>query len=1140
MFASSIVALTLCTSKTLLVPQFLLFNGGKAIKAGVAHHPYAILIAVFVLSSTCLIVPFTTKKFPDFSDPQLGFEARGTVLAQRLTAWENLMEATKPRGQLIDNPLEYYQYMRKYNQQTDSEIQNYSWTSQGILRMTPKGSHKKRGKKYQKFTNDTKQGSGAGAAKDKWGELLELRNKNRLDNVDDYKNQDRLDDSFFCNSPTSSYSRVVIGMDSGEKSLWSMEGVLAQCHIDVVLRSNSQFSSLCQTQMENNDVGHKCCRSWSPANYVALLSNRSSCLGVTESDLNRVETLLQRCIYYYRNLQLTSNCAEDLNCQRRVPTECYVHNAAYHLLHYLLDIDFISNQKLDHNNKLNSTLKYAMLFLPIAASSATLEFYKGLETGGLTYGKFHVKGMQLGLKSTLFDRLLISDSSLLLTGFAFVTVCIWAYTGSLLLTVTTIVAVLFSLGISYALYTLVLRIKFFPFMNLLAIVVAVGIGADDAFIYCKVWECGKQQKLSNDGLVRLVQETMKHAIPSMFVTSLTTAVAFFASIVSNVTAINCFSLFSGMTVIANFFLMITWLPACVVVSEHCRLTALSPANFLTRKIIRPLRLFADKVAIGFSTFLTRMVIRLRWFWLVCLGAVAIACCIVVFQYPGLQLPDTVDFQLFDSSHPFEQYDLFYARQFRFERHEMINAGEVLPLRFVWGVKPVDNGDYLDPDTRGSPEWDDTFDVSNPKSQMWLEKFCQNLRIQPFYRSTLGPLLPNCFIESLRLWMQRQCEDPIDAHIDRTPCCKSSTFPYNPIVLQQCAAEASAELHRTPSYLWTRDGVVSAGLKFLKEPFHTDPHLLKNMSTLSVLIPKIKALVVEYDSTYAYSLSFASMDEFFHKVDAWMQEQLKNAPPGMRGGWFVSRLEFYELQRTLHDGTVWAIGVSLGLALTVLALVTLNPLVSLYAIITIGAAIIVTVAGLIILGWKLNVLESVAVSTAIGLAVDFSLHYAVCYKTCTSEKRIDRVKSALEKMGGPTLMATMTSGAAGALMLPSRVLAYIQIGVFLLLVMGISWVYATLFLCPLLAIIGPSSHFAQFQYPRLSMLQTCFRKSETEDVVETGKDNRRKGKGRGMLSQSTLSTSSTACQFHCSEIETFTTRPPPSPSLPPSPSSTLLH
>lgn len=120
------------------------------------------------------------------------------------------------------------------------------------------------------------------------------------------------------------------------------------------------------------------------------------------------------------------------------------------------------------------TLRSAMLMLPMAASSATLDFYKGLNFAGLSYGKFRVVAIEFGLKSTLFDRLLVSDSSLLLSGFAFITVCIWAYTTSLLLTVTTILAVVFSLGISYALYTLVLRINFFPFMNLLAVVVAVG------------------------------------------------------------------------------------------------------------------------------------------------------------------------------------------------------------------------------------------------------------------------------------------------------------------------------------------------------------------------------------------------------------------------------------------------------------------------------------------------------------------------------------------------------------------------------------------------------------------------------------------------------------------------------------------
>ncbi|XP_012135069.1 protein dispatched isoform X1 [Megachile rotundata] len=1113
----------------------------------VAHYPYSILTTIFIFSSTCLIVPLAVKKFPDFSDPQLGFEARGTVLAQRLIAWQNLLEASKPRGQLIDNPLEYYYYVQQRNQQNlqnPVNVQNHTWMSQGIIRKRPKNK-KKGGKKYQKeiTSNKLKTNKVEGAVKDKWEELIELKNRKTFDITKDYKDEDHIDtENFFCNLPSSAYARVIIGRNFEDTNLWSMEGVLAQCHIDAEIRSNPYFPSLCQTQGEYNNVPEKCCRSWSPANYVALLSNRSSCLGVTENDLNRVEILLQRCAYYYQNRRLTSNCAEDLNCQRHVPFECYMHNAAYHLLHYLLDIDFVLNHKQNSQNQLNSTLKYAMIFLPIAASSATLDFYKELNSGGLSYGKFGVKGMQLGLKATLFDRLLVADSILLLTGFAFVTICIWAYTSSLVVTVATIIAVIFSLGISYAFYTVILHVKFFPFMNLLAIIVAVGIGADDAFIYCKLWEKGKAQKISNDGMIILVQETMKHAIPSMFVTSLTTAVAFFASIVSNVTAINCFSLFSGMTIIANFFLMVTWLPACVVVSERFRLGVLSPANFITRKIIRPSRLFKDRITNNFNTILTKIVINFRWYWLLSLSIIAVICCIIVFQYPGLQLPDSVDFQLFDSSHPFEKYDLIYSRKFWFEKHESIDNGDVLPLRFVWGIKPIDNGNYLDPDLIGTPEWDESFDVSDPDSQLWLEKFCLNLRAQPFYRGTLGPLLPNCFIDRLHKWMRRRCEDPINPRINYMPCCEKSTFPYNSSVLRQCAAEANAELYRTPSYLWVRNGVF-AGLKFLNEPSLTQLQISNETNLIPMPLPKIRAVVVEYDSTYNYSLSFLSMDQFFHEVENWMQDQLKSAPEGMRGGWFVSRLEFYELQRTLYEGTLWAMGVSLILALTVLVFVTFNPLISLYAIVTIGAAIIVTIAGLILLGWKLNVLESVAVSTAIGLAVDFSLHYVVSYRTCVSKEREDRVKTALTQMGGPTLMACLTSGVAGALMLPSCVLAYIQIGVFLLLVMAVSWIYATFFLCPVLAIIGPSSQFAQFQYPRLNLLWSYFRKRKSGNVPDENTDNnrtRRKFKGRGMWSESTLSTSSTVCQFHCNEIETFTTRQPPSPSLPPSPTSALLQ
>lgn len=98
------------------------------------HHPFVILIAVAVFSGTCLVIPFTLKALPDFSDPQMvcqqkncigvrshtneifylqGFETRGTTLASRITAWKNLEEATRPSGPFAVNPKEFLE--RKTN-----------------------------------------------------------------------------------------------------------------------------------------------------------------------------------------------------------------------------------------------------------------------------------------------------------------------------------------------------------------------------------------------------------------------------------------------------------------------------------------------------------------------------------------------------------------------------------------------------------------------------------------------------------------------------------------------------------------------------------------------------------------------------------------------------------------------------------------------------------------------------------------------------------------------------------------------------------------------------------------------------------------------------------------------------------------
>nr|CAD7202924.1 unnamed protein product [Timema douglasi] len=201
-------------------------------------------------------------------------------------------------------------------------------------------------------------------------------------------------------------------------------------------------------------------------------------------------------------------------------------------------------------------------------------------------------------------------------------------------------------------------------------IVIIGIGADDAFIFCKVWQCAKTEK-DNGTLVKLVHDTLKHATLSMFVTTLTTAAAFYASYVSSITAI-------GTATLANFALMVTWLPASVVVSERWN----CPFQWMTwDNTLRPVRNVTNRVRVSLDRYLVLSVTRLRYMWFVILGSLAVASTVVIFYHPRLKLPDTKNFQLFDSSHLFEQYDMVYKDMFWFERLQKLQLEE--SIVWIW-------------------------------------------------------------------------------------------------------------------------------------------------------------------------------------------------------------------------------------------------------------------------------------------------------------------------------------------------------------------------------------------------------------------------------------------------------------------------
>ncbi|CAD7084344.1 unnamed protein product [Hermetia illucens] len=1066
-----------------------------------ARRPFLMVLGIGVFSLACITVSFTTKKLPDFSDATAGFEARGTAISQRLTAWRNLLEETKVGGKLVADPNDIFLEQDYYNAQ-HHEHKNKKHKKKKTQK-TNKKKFKEKMKELKDYArNDTKSEGPSrnldandtfefgrhtyGIDEDDNREMIEssntkwmsLRNSNppiqEIVNVGGTA-------GFFCGEPMKEYSHMVIqrselNKNDSKSSLFDIDYLLGMCNLELEMQKINLYDEFCEKQ------SNSCCRPWSLPNYIALLSNKSSCLEIDKDDVSSVQNLLLSCHVYYINMKLSNDC-EKYRCF--APVECTRHDAIYNIFHYLADMNFI---------KLNATSIYlsnAMLFLPIARSQSVLPLFREFEKKTLANDYVEIVAIDMGLKNVLFDECLKVDFWLLLLGATFVMFSIWIYTSSLFVTFMTLLLILFSLGIAYFVYMLVFEIPFFPFMNVLAAVVIVGIGADEAFIFIKIWRCTTEERIRNSGggptlsspstsysdsthretLNSLMATTLKHAAVSMLVSSLTTAAAFYASYMTQITAIKCYGIFAGTTIIANYLLMVTWTPASVSIMERI---PFSLESCMSAKVSQKLHKSITRLGKLAEDFIINAVVKLSVLWIALLGSLGIVSMVIVLYWPSIQLPDTPDFQLFDSKHPFELYDMKFRDKFWFEKSITSVDNYNLPLRFVWGVKPIDNGNYLDPFSRGELYFDNNFNMSSKESQKWLLEFCKKIKEQQFYQYSFGILMPNCFIENFVSWMNRECFDPME-EVDRSPCCKTSKFPFEPEIFEKCLILSLTTLYATPREFFT-PGV--AGPKFRRPDF-------KLNMTLS---PEMKALIVEYESNVPYTLVYSDVETFVSEVEKWFSNEMKSAPVGMQNGWFTSELTFFDLQDTLSKGTVVSILISMSISLGVLLFVTLNVLVSFYAVITMTFSIFTTIAILILLGWKLNILESISISTAIGLVVDFSLHYSVHYRLSSSGSRESATIFAMSRMLGPSAMAAITTGAAGAFMMFSTILPYIQIGIFLVIVISLSWIYATLFLMSLLNVIGPQYGFMQFSYPKIGKQRkkklngTDFRERKNNTVV----------------------------------------------------------
>ncbi|XP_071501981.1 protein dispatched homolog 1-like [Diadema antillarum] len=843
---------------------------------------------------------------------------------------------------------------------------------------------------------------------------------------------------------------------TGNQGMFTKDAMIAVCqHDQDNYRTQDTFNETCDHLDTNGD----CCPTLSLGHLTALIAAKDSCVDIDEEDVLLVQELLGECVENY-----TAGCFGGERVCTDVSTNCSTHSSAvYIILHFLTPADFINSVK--HGT---FELQVALALPPLGyLNNRTRDFFDDHIAGSsLTGSVVDVVAIGAGFKDNVFSDYIIYDMKFIALGFAVVVLIIWFYVGSFFITIVTISSMIMTLLVAYFVYKNVFGLVFFPYINILAAVLITGIGADDCFVYVDIWKHMKKES-DKSGMTKetVFRETLRHASVTMFVTSLTTSSALFAGIVSPITAIRCFSVFAGSAVLVNFIFTLTWIPAAVVFHDKYFLhKAEDDGSIKTQgmccRFAKGLHDIIGKFGNKFfKEYLPIVVGKFRMFWIALLSLLGIGGIYAVFVAPKLQLPSKSNLQFFHSDHILEMYDLAYRETFSFE----VDFTNYMPAFFVWGIEPSDNGNHWDPDSKGTTLMDKSFNFSSEEHQEWMYNFCVNFRNSTFHNSEVNSTSEYCFMDSFRDFMEGPCINPVTGG-DLSPCCGQTNFPYSASHFRQCVIV----YHEVRCQLSTCD-YTSPGLRFDADD---------NIVAMSIY------LLTNTEESQEYT----AMDKFWSDMNNWVEEQMESAPEGLRNGWFISigrfQLYFFDLQRGLALGTPLSIGLSLAIAACVLLLTIRNFLVTIYAMYTITCAVFVVVGTVVLLGWELNIVESFILSLGIGLSVDFTIHYGVSYRQSKTESRSSRSIDALRQVGSAITLAAITTFTAGAVMMPSIVLSYIQLGTFLMLVMTVSWVYATFLFISICHTIGPEGTCAQFTR---ACCHTISNRVHDENVAQIAKE-----------------------------------------------------
>lgn len=699
------------------------------------------------------------------------------------------------------------------------------------------------------------------------------------------------------------------------------------------------------------------------------------------------------------------------------------------------------------------------------------------------------------------------DTLFTVGSFIFIFVVLLFHTRSIPVTTAAIFGILSSVLGGNLIYRVVFDQRYIGVFHCISIFIVLGIGVDDIFVLFDVWhDSFRSEKLQLPSHAFRMQLVFRKAMFPVFITSLTSMLAFFVNVICEIPIISTFGLFTGLVVLFNYITVITFFP-CVLINlqffyewlhnrQLCTIfvPSWSIVNDESNREGKPLRRMAYLFDYYFRVLQIRGVATLFIFISLTVSA--------VFIWRTTMLEPSKSTTEF-----FTRGTNYYAAM-KFD--EEFKKDTPLQLDIIWGLRLMNRSMCHKHDFRceGTIQFNDQLDLNLWKAQTELYKFAHYLKFikerdkelrihRENGRNAISFFLVDMHDDMLYQNMNNKsgCKDgkPLDLtmpigeiKVKRLRMCRPDLYGTEDLANRLQLDEWYDRNFETAHNYWKQNS--APGINVLKTS-QVRKFTFKDATML--LIPRLhgsKELKYKYFHNYGGRLKAIGLyiklnltqtsDNFFsgiHVRQNWerlVEKQNSRFTLGLGKAFQcmsqpfpkspINIWEWYDIQEKLwnnaHTGIL--LGV-LAVAIPILLFATANIVLTIIGGTCLCCVTATVVAMAQLTGWTLGITESMNFAMVAGLSVDHIVHFIEAYSRSKAASKEEKTRDMLVQMGGAVTSGMVSTVGATSFLFGAKVVFFIQFGAFMATTIGSAFCFSLFLLAPLLISCGPTGNVGSF-------------------------------------------------------------------------------